>query len=66
MGKEAVPLLKKSLEIIPNYYPAIVDMVMAYKMDNNKNKAIKALNKLKEIYPNSNAINYFSKVISNM
>ena len=64
MGKEAVPLLQKSLEIVPNYYSSLVDIIMAFHFDNKKNKAKKALSNLKEIYPTSNAIIYFSNIIS--
>ena len=63
MGKEAIYLLNKSLEIIPNHYSSLVDMVIANHMYNNKDKVISSFNKLKEIYPNSYVINYFSNII---
>ena len=64
MGSEAVPLLQKSLEIIPNYYPSLVDIIMAYHYNDKKNKVIKSFQKLKQLYPTSKAIKYFSNIIS--
>lgn len=66
LGADAIPLLQRSLNILPNYLPALVDITASHVMNKDKRRATEALSKLSSVAPNHSQIAQLRKAISRL
>lgn len=66
LSEDAIPLLQLSLEVLPSYLPALVDLTVAHFMNHDRDEAQKALSTLVALAPSHPSIGQFQKAIRAM
>jgi hypothetical protein len=66
LSEDAIPLLRLSLEVLPSYLPAAVDLTVAHFMSQDRVEAQKALSVLIALAPSHPSIGKFQKAIRAM
>jgi hypothetical protein len=63
MGSDAIPLLLRSLHVLPTYLPAMVDLVVAQMYAGDRDAASVTLNRLLVLAPNHPSIADLRKLV---
>ncbi len=66
LGKPALPLLEKTLNLSPEYGPAWIDRIVAAGMARNRTLANEKLLELKQRYPKHPAIPQLVKYVKSL